>query len=689
MSTTVHVHGPSDAIHPETHDAHAHHESFLTRYFFSRDHKRIGIQFLLASLFFFVIGGLLAMAIRWHLAYPKADFPMRWMMPRAFLGEAPADPTQWKVGWPVKLTQAVTEEGVAYEKDADGAVQRMIVDTSNKTRPVAKKALVLFKGHDDPVEVDVVNLVSVKNHHFVKDDAYSTLFTMHGSVMIFLVIIPLMVGAFANFVVPLQIGARDMAFPTLNMISFWLMPPAALILMYGMTLVGSQGEQGGPGAGWTSYPPLAVLDTVKSKAQVCWLLGVLILGFSSIFGSINYITTIVKLRSPGMTFFRMPLTTWSVFITSILVAFATPVLAAALLMQIMDHTFHTSFFETHNIVYGQKPTPHTGGGQALLWQHLFWFYSHPAVYIMILPAMGIASDVLSVFARKPLFGYRPMIYAIAAIAGLGFIVWGHHMFVSGMNPALGTTFTLSTIMIALPSAIKTFNWLGTLWRGNIQFTTPMLNALAFVSMFVIGGLSGIFMASTPVDMFIHDTYFIVAHLHYVLFGGSIFGAFAGIYFWFPKMFGRMMNETWGRIHFFLTLVTYNCTFFAMHILGMGGMPRRYAGFMKYQYLDHLQPVNVFISISAFLLGAVQIIFAINFFYSMFKGKVASQNPWQANTLEWQTGDPKPGHGNFERSPVVYRGPYEYSSPLVEEDYLPQTRKLAPGPQPENLGPVLA
>jgi cytochrome c oxidase subunit 1 len=288
------------------------------------------------------------------------------------------------------------------------------------------------------------------------------------------------------------------------------------------------------------------------------------------------------------------------------------------------------------------------------------------------------SDVLSVFARKPLFGYRPMIYAIAAIAGLGFIVWGHHMFVSGMNPALGTTFTLSTIMIALPSAIKTFNWLGTLWGGSIRFTTPMLNALAFVSMFVIGGLSGIFMASTPVDLHIHDTYFIVAHLHYVLFGGSIFGAFAGIYYWFPKMFGRMMSETWGRIHFLFTFIAYNCTFFAMHILGMGGMPRRYAGFGRYRYLDHLVPVNEFITISAFVLGAVQVIFAINFFYSMFKGKPASRNPWHANTLEWQTGDPKPGHGNFVTTPIVYRGPYEYSSPQVDEDYLPQTRKLGGG-----------
>jgi cytochrome c oxidase subunit 1 len=305
-----------------------------------------------------------------------------------------------------------------------------------------------------------------------------------------------------------------------------------------------------------------------------------------------------------------------------------------------------------------------------LWQHLFWFYSHPAVYIMILPAMGMVSDIISTNARRPLFGYRAMIYSIAGIAGLGFIVWGHHMFQSGMNPTLGTSFMMSTMLIAVPSAIKTFNWLGTLWRGTIHFTTAMLNAMAFVSMFIIGGLSGIFMASTPVDIFIHDTYFIVAHLHYVLFGGSMFGIFASVHYWFPKMFGRMMSERWGKVHFVLTFIAYNLTFFPMHLLGMGGMMRRIYDPTQYDFLKPLQPMNIFVSMSAFTLGLVQLIFMFNFLISLFRGKKVDRNPWRANSLEWAAPSP-PGHGNFETIPTVYRGPYEFSSPESKEDYLPQ------------------
>ncbi|HXQ24335.1 MAG TPA: cbb3-type cytochrome c oxidase subunit I, partial [Candidatus Acidoferrales bacterium] len=316
----------------------------------------------------------------------------------------------------------------------------------------------------------------------------------------------------------------------------------------------------------------------------------------------------------------------------------------------------------------------SGGGEPLLWQHLFWFFGHPEVYILILPAMGIASDILSVFARKPIFGYRAMAFSMLSIAFLSWIVWGHHMFQSGMNPTLGSSFMISTMVIAVPSAIKTFNWLGTLWGGDIRFTTPMLNALAFVSMFVIGGLSGIYMAATPVDIFIHDTYFIVAHIHYVVFGGSVFGIFAAIYFWFPKMFGRMMNETLGKIHFWPTFIAFNCTFFPMHILGVGGHMRRIYNPMQYDFLHPLQPINVFITISAFALGLAQIPFVINFFWSLFAGPKAAENPWQANTLEWTAPSPPP-HGNFGEIPTVYRGPYEYSSPEVEEDWLPQNRRL--------------
>jgi cytochrome c oxidase subunit 1 len=396
--------------------------------------------------------------------------------------------------------------------------------------------------------------------------------------------------------------------------------------------------------------------------QNLWCISILVLGVSSLMGSINYITTIINMRAPGMTFFRLPLTIWALFIVAILLLLALPVLSAALGLLLLDRMAGTTFFLP------------SGGGEPLLWQHLFWFFGHPEVYILILPAMGIASDILSVFARKPIFGYRAMAYSMLSIAGLSWIVWGHHMFQSGMNPTLGSSFMISTMVIAVPSAIKTFNWLGTLWGGNIRFTVPMLNALAFVSMFVIGGLSGIYMAATPVDIFIHDTYFIVAHIHYVVFGGSIFGIFAAIYYWFPKMFGRMMNETLGKIHFWPTLIAFNCTFFPMHILGVGGHMRRIYNPMQYDFLHPLQPINVFITISALCLGIAQIPFAINFFWSLFAGKKATENPWQANTLEWTAPSPPP-HGNFGELPTVYRGPYEYSSPEVEEDWLPQTRRL--------------
>jgi cytochrome c oxidase subunit 1 len=408
--------------------------------------------------------------------------------------------------------------------------------------------------------------------------------------------------------------------------------------------------------------------------QSCWFLSLFLLGFSSIMGAVNYLTTIIKLRCPGMTMFRLPLSVWSLFITSLLVLLATPVLASTLLMNLLDHHRFTSFFHPYfHVLSNTLDVGASGGGYVILHQHLFWFYSHPAVYIMILPAMGMVSDVISVFSRKPIFGYRPMVYAMAGIAFLGFIVWAHHMFQSGMNPTLGTTFAVSTMFIAVPSAIKTFNWLGTLWGGNIRFTVPMWNAIAFVNMFVIGGLSGIFMASTAVDVHIHDTYFIVAHIHYVLFGGSMFGIFAGIYFWYPKMFGRMMNDTLGHIHFWLSFISFNCTFFAMHILGIGGFPRRIADYLNYQSFSKYHDMNMFISYSAFALGLAQIPFAINFIGSWIWGKRAPQNPWEATTLEWNDAPTPPPHGNFAKVPVVHHGPYEYSSPLVEEDWLPQTR----------------
>jgi cytochrome c oxidase subunit 1 len=499
---------------------------------------------------------------------------------------------------------------------------------------------------------------------------YNMLFSMHATVMIFFVIIPFLTGAFGNFLIPLQIGAKDMAFPKLNMMSYWFMWPAFFFLIASFFTAG-----GAAGAGWTSYPTLssnAEAAPNSNMGQTFWLLAITSVGISSMAGSVNYITTIINMRAPGMTMTRMPLSIWAMFITAILQAMALPVLTVAGIMQLLDRTIGATFFlPPGGLTFGNLDT-WAGGGQPLMWQHLFWFYSHPAVYIMILPAMGMVSDIIATNARKPLFGYKPMVYSMAGIAGLGFIVWGHHMFQSGMDPRLGTGFMIATIMIALPSAVKTFNWLSTLWGANIRFTTAMLCAIAFVSMFVIGGLSGIFMAATPVDVFIHDTYYIVAHLHYVLFMSSMFGIFGAIYFWFPKMFGRSMNETWGKVHFALTFLFSNGTFFPMHIIGLRGHPRRYADSTHLPWLDQVQPLNIFMTVSAICLGLSQLIFLANFAISLFRGKKVDRNPWHSNSLEWCAPSP-PGHGNFETIPVVYRGPYEYSAlPEGEgEDYQPQ------------------
>ena len=491
---------------------------------------------------------------------------------------------------------------------------------------------------------------------------YNMLFTMHGSFMIFFGIIPILAGAFGNYLIPLKIGAPDMAFPRLNMVSYWLVWPAAIIMIMGFFL-----EGGAASAGWTAYAPLS---WTIGPGQTCWIISVIFIGTSSILGAINYITTVINLRAPGMGFFRMPLSVWSLFITAILTLLATPVLAATLILLLLDRTVGTSFFLPAGMILDGNPVTAHSGGQVLLWQHLFWFYSHPAVYIMILQAMGIISEVIPVFSRKPLFGYHSMVYAIMAIAVLGFLVWAHHMFASGMNPMLGTSFMVSTMVIAVPTGVKFFNWLGTLWRGSITLTTPMLHACGFLAMFLIGGLTGLFAAATPVDMYIHDTYFIVGHLHYVLFGGSLFGAFAGITYWYPKMFGRLQNETLGKIHFWLTMIFFNGVMFPMFILGIHGMPRRIYDYTQYAHLADVGGLNRMMSVSAFLLFASQLLFIINFFWSLFKGKKAPANPWESTTLEWITPSPPP-HGNFETMPTVYHGPYEYSVPGRATDWLPQ------------------
>jgi cytochrome c oxidase subunit 1 len=599
------------------HAAHGHHElGFVRKYIFSTDHKIIGIQFLMTTLLMLMVGGALALGVRWQLAAPWNYMPL-------------------------------------------------FGDLS-------------FGGQGGQIS----------------PEAYTMLVTMHATVMIFLVIIPILAGAFGNFLIPLQIGADDMAFPTLNMLSYWFMWPAIFFFASSLGILDGfwglfseslrvGGMNAGTAQGWTSYPLLSALAEAapgSRVAQTYWLLGLTFVGVSSMMGSVNYMTTIINMRAPGMTLFRMPLTIWAMFITAILQAFALPVLTAAGFMLVADRVLGTCFFIPSGVIVNNAD-PTIGGGQPLLWQHLFWFYSHPAVYIMLLPAMGMVSDMLSCMSRKPIFGYKPMVYSMAAIAGLGFIVWGHHMFTSGMNPALGMTFMVSTIMIALPSAIKTFNWIGTMWGGRLQFNTVMLNCVAFVSMFVIGGLSGIFMAAVPVDIYIHDTYFIVAHFHYVLFGATLFGVFGAIFFWFPKMFGRMMSETLGQIHFVLTFIGFNCTFFPMHLLGVAGFPRRYADPYHFPYLEHLLPLNQFMTGAAILMGFAQFILLANFFGSIFFGKKCGRNPWNANGLEWTAPSP-PGHGNFDIPPVVYHGPYEYSSPLAgDKDYLPQTEYV---PLPQRL-----
>jgi len=503
----------------------------------------------------------------------------------------------------------------------------------------------------------------------IKPEFYLAMVTLHGTLMVFFVITAGLVGGFGNFLIPLQIGARDMAFPFLNMLSYWVFLASCGVMMASFFV------EGGPAAGgWTAYPPLSALKEAipgSGLGQTLWLLSMALFIVSSLLGSLNYITTVLILRTRGMTLGRMPLTVWALFITAILGLLSFPVLLAAAILLLFDRHWGTSFFVPSGLVLSGEKVPHQGGNP-LLWQHLFWFLGHPEVYIAILPAMGITSEVLSCHARKPIFGYKAMVLSISAIAFLSFIVWGHHMFVSGMNPYLGTAFMLTTLVIAVPSAVKTFNWLATLWRGNLRFTSALLFGMGFVSLFVTGGLTGLFLGNPAVDIQLHDTYFVVAHFHFVMGSAALFGIFAGIYHWFPKMFGRMMSERWGRLHFWLTFIGIYLTFFPMHFQGIGGVPRRYYAYTDYQFTQPFTDLAQFISIAAFFLGAAQIIFLLNFFGSMFWGPKAARNPWGATTLEWTAESPPP-HGNWgPQLPVVHRWPYDYSLPGAERDFFLQT-----------------
>jgi len=500
---------------------------------------------------------------------------------------------------------------------------------------------------------------AVPGFGFVGPETYNVLVTMHGTTMVFFVAMPILLGAFGNFLIPLMIGARDMAFPRLNMLSFWTLAVGSLILLSSFVVPG-----GAASAGWTGYPPLSArpIYTGVTWGLNLWLLAHAIEFASFLMGGVNFLTTAITMRAPGMTFFRLPLVIWQQLTAAILFLLSVGPLIAATVMLLMDRIAGTSFFVP------------SGGGDPLLWQHLFWFFGHPEVYVVMLPAVGFVAEVLPVFSRKPLFGYRWIIYSTITAGILSFMVWAHHMFLSGMDPRLAMPFSLTTILISVPFAILVFAMIATLWGGSIQFATPMLYALGFVAMFIVGGLTGIFNGSAPANIQVHATYFVVGHFHYTLLSGIFFGGFTGIYFWFPKMFGRMMNERLGKIHFWLTLIFFNATFFPMHLVGLGGMMRRIANPLQYEFLQSLQPINVFITISAIGLALSQLVFLLNVGWSLVAGRKAERNPWQATTLEWATPSPPP-HGNFDALPVVYRGPYEYSSPEASEDWLPQDRLL--------------
>jgi len=501
-------------------------------------------------------------------------------------------------------------------------------------------------------------------------EQYLALVTMHGSIMVFMVLTTAPQSGFGNYILPIQIGAEDMAFPVLNMLSFWTTFVSLVVLVSAFFMVG-----GAPISGWTAYPPLSALGQItgpgEGAGQTMWVIGLAIFCAASLMGALNFITTTLDLRTKGMTLGRMPLTIWAWLITAILGLLAFGVLLAACILLLLDRMAGTSFFIPGGLVVTDTPITWHKGGSPLLWQHLFWFFGHPEVYIAILPGMGVASHVLSTFARKPVFGYRAMVAAMSAIGFLGFCVWGHHMFISGMSPYSAFAFSIMTMTIGVPSAIKTFNWLGTLWGGKIQFTTAMLFALGFVSLFVTGGLSGLFLAQPSLDLYLHDTYFVVAHFHLIMGVAAIFGIFSATYFWFPKMFGRMMNEPIGKAHFWLTFIGVYCIFMPMHFLGLAGHPRRYSDTSGANFLAPLHSVHYFITIAAMITITAQLIFLFNLFYSMFAGEKATDNPWHATTLEWAIPSPPPFDNFAGHVPSVYRGAYEFSVPGATEDYIPQ------------------
>jgi cytochrome c oxidase subunit 1 len=562
--------------------------TFLSKYVFSYDHKVIGKQFLWYGIFFLLIGGLMALMIRWTLAYPGQAFPV--------------------------IGQFLFPE-------SGGAVPA---------------------------------------------DTYAMLFTMHGTIMIFYAITPILIGAFGNFCIPLMLGARDMAFPLLNMLSFHL------AVISGLFLLGSLFTPLGAAAGgWTSYPTLSTLIGSPGVGQTLWCLAIFVLGVSSTMGAVNYITTIITLRAPGMGYFDMPLTVWGLGLTAVLNAIFLPVLGAGVLLLIFDRVFGTTFF-----LAGAAAT--TGSGDPVLFQHVFWIFGHPEVYILILPAWGIVSDLLSFFSRKPAFGAKATALAMTAITILSTLVYGHHMFTTQMSPLLTQTFMTLTMTISIPSAIFFANWLGTLWKGSIRFHSPMLFSLGVVFVFGLGGLTGLYLGTVTTDLYLHDTYFVVGHFHYTMAASVLLGGFAATYFWMPKMFGTIMNEFWAKVHFWITMMGLNGVFFAMMLLGYAGMHRRIFNPFVYEFTQKLIPLNTFATWSAIIMGLAQIIFVINFVHAVFfRKEKASDNPWEVGTLEWTIPSPAP-HYNFAKIPVVKCGPHEFGNPALtcDRDFQYQTEEIA-------------
>jgi cytochrome c oxidase subunit 1 len=575
-----------------------HHETFISKYIFSMDHKMIGKQFLITAICMAVLGMGMSILFRMQLAWPGEGFAFL----NFFLGD------KW------------APEGVL-----------------------------------DP-------------------NMYLALVTIHGTIIVFFVLTGGLSGTFSNVLIPYQLGARDMASGLMNMLSYWLFFVSSVIMVYSCFT-----ETGPASGGWTVYPPLSALEKAmpgSGLGMTLWLVSMSVFIASSLIGSLNYIVTVLNLRTKGMTMIRMPLTIWCFFITAILGVLSFPVLLSAALLLMFDRMLGTSFY-LDSIYIGGEPLAQTGGSP-ILYEHLFWFLGHPEVYIILLPALGLTSEVISTNARKPIFGYRAMILSILAIAFLSFIVWGHHMFLTGMSPFLGTVFTFTTLLIAIPSAVKVFNYLATIWRGNIRLTPAMLFGMGMVSLFISGGLTGLVLGDSALDINVHDTYFVVAHFHIVMGAGAIFGMFAGVYHWFPRMYGRLMYSKLGYTHFWVTFIGVYGVFMPMHFLGLAGVPRRYYTNLEFEMFADVQFINPIVTSFAIMAAIGQFLFIFNFFYSIFRGKKSSQNPWKSNSLEW-TAPIERIHGNWEGPlPTVHRWPYDYSKPGYEEDFVPQTVPLKEG-----------